>query len=217
MLNWPKLALSLLDVDSVPHTEVLDALARGIRSAEDIATRAAQADESYEAQWAIDEQCENIEVFLGIAYITLQTRISYVVSRAIGVCESLSQSTPAGDLMALGKTTKGFSQIEILWALANYFKHRDEWPGDWSGKKNANTVKVIQAIGLAPGSTGNLRTGAEALGLGTKKVPYSALERLNNIVQTWASHIHKTLDAEVKKYVPPPTRPPTKPGAKASR
>jgi hypothetical protein len=62
--------------------------------------------------------------------------------------------------------TSGCTLAEGINAFANYFKHRDEWPNDWSSLmgKEKETVRVIRAFGASEGSTGNLRTGLEGMG-----------------------------------------------------
>jgi hypothetical protein len=93
---------------------------------------------------------------------------------------------------ALGdRFDSSYSKIEVLWELANYFKHRDEWDLDtWDGpptKQIAHTVDVIRAAGLQPSSSGNMRTGAEALG----NPDYADLAVFEDVIERWARDVRK--------------------------
>jgi hypothetical protein len=64
-------------------------------------------------------------------------------------------------------TSSAITLIQFMDAVANYFKHRDEWDEwDWSKLtgQSKRTADVIQAGGLKHGTTGNLRAGAAMLG-----------------------------------------------------
>jgi hypothetical protein len=85
-----------------------------------------------------------------------------------------------------------WSKIELLWALANYFKHRDEWSShSWTDPKGPeqHTVPVILAAGLKPGSTGNLRRGAEALG----NSDYADMSVLQTVIREWADQVREAI------------------------
>jgi hypothetical protein len=86
----------------------------------------------------------------------------------------------------------GPSKIEVLWALANYFKHRDEWPPhSWTDPKGLeqHTVPVILAAGLKAGSTENLRRGAEALG----NSDYADMSVLQTVIREWADQVREAI------------------------
>jgi hypothetical protein len=91
-----------------------------------------------------------------------------------------------------------FSAVEGLNSFANYFKHRDEWPHDWTELQRNNekrTVAVIQAFGAQPGSTGNLRQGYSAL-FGDDN--YANVGRLAEAVETWTRAIRKAYEEELR-------------------
>jgi hypothetical protein len=71
--------------------------------------------------------------------------------------------------MAFGSSSVAnskFSEVQVIDAFANYFKHKAEWAGDWDKLKTLQlkTAQIIQAVGASQESTGNLRTGSKVLG-----------------------------------------------------
>jgi hypothetical protein len=85
-----------------------------------------------------------------------------------------------------------WSKIELLWALANYFKHRDEWSSlSWTNPQGLerHTVPVILAAGLKPGSTGNLRAGVAALG----NQDYENVSVFQTVIREWADQVREAI------------------------
>jgi hypothetical protein len=73
-----------------------------------------------------------------------------------------------------------------LWALANYFKHRDEWEhSDWAAftGQRKDTVDVLQQVGLEPGSTGNLRKAAKIFG----NAEFVDVDRFADVIDEWSA------------------------------
>jgi hypothetical protein len=125
----------------------------------------------------VDDQCELIENLLGAAFVVCQARITAVVSSSIKLAAYCGQKgipftayAPRKDaILTMGPTFPGstVTLIQFMDAVANYFKHRDEWDEvDWSklSTPSKRTADIIQVGGLKAGFTGNLRAGAEALG-----------------------------------------------------
>jgi len=82
-----------------------------------------------------------------------------------------------------------------VWALANYFKHREEWDKlDWSAldKQSRRTAEVIEQVQLASGSTGNLRRGFSAL----HNNSYAELKILAEIIDAWSAKVLAVCKAE---------------------
>lgn len=152
--------LRLLDyaIAADSYESVLSTLGSGIRAAE---RRIKSGVEE-----VADDEVEIIENLLGVAYVTCQPQIAAI---AHAVLRLPGHGLSARLLRASGpRFDSNYSKIEVLWELANYFKHRDKWSREtWTkppNKRTEHTVKVITVAGLECGSTGNLRTGAEALG-----------------------------------------------------
>lgn len=186
------------------YREVLDALAHAIQAASRRAEEAAESSRAGgDGGWGevvVDDQCDLIENLLGAAYIVCQTQITAITSVALSARSHALTIDPEvavfgghkvsvralGDPLPHNPTVVG---VEALWSLANYFKHREEWPhgSDWSKLEGQSkgTADCIAKLGLKPGSTGNLRTGAEALGNSS----FDDLQAFAGIVDTWGAKV----------------------------
>lgn len=101
------------------------------------------------------------------------------------------------------KVNCDFTEVEAINAVANYWKHVDEWSLDcvevegdevaWRWQGYEKTVRIVTALGMQPGSTGNLRTAAEALGINI----VSDLGPLRTKVGRWASDVTRSAKQEV--------------------
>ena len=67
-----------------------------------------------------------------------------------------------------------YTGIEAINAVANYWKHHEEWPrcseqngeclvSAWN-RDNRRTVEIVTSLGMSPSLTGNMRTAASAPG-----------------------------------------------------
>jgi hypothetical protein len=90
-----------------------------------------------------------------------------------------------------------FTEVQVIDAFANYFKHREEWIGEWANlpKQSADTARIIQAVGASRGSTGNLRTGAEALG----NESYADVVLFAEVLRRWLRSVHDAYRKELEK------------------
>lgn len=156
-----------------------------------------------------DEEVELIESLLGTAFVICQTNITCVVSRIYGL-HSFFQKKEGRSLGALGNSRKAlmkqcsdrlpespYSYVEIIDAFANYFKHHDEWPRDWTylSGHQVNTRDIISACGAVSGSTENLRLGAKALG----NSQYDAVLLFAEKLEVWRAHLSRTYDDELRR------------------
>jgi hypothetical protein len=183
------------------HSEVLSVLGQGIKASSTRINRADALGADDYAEAVVDAEIEIIEGLLGAAYVVCQTRVTAIAQAALHcrariIADGLA-FTSFGDkdyeVRRRGPRFNGqFSQIELLWALANYFKHRDEWPSDvWSNPQGLarHTVAVLLPAGLQPCSNGNLRTGAEALGM----PEYADTTVLENTIRKWADEVREEI------------------------
>jgi hypothetical protein len=174
--------LRLLDlaIAADSYESVVGALGAGIRAAEKRFESGGEEIADYEV--------EVIESMLGVAYVACQAQITAVVQAVLSL-PGQGLSGPA--LRARGPRFDGnHSKVEVLWELANFFKHRDQWSRDtWTNPPNKlteHTVTVITAAGLRYGSTaGNLRTGAEALGNTT----HTDMMIFQKIIRSWSTDV----------------------------
>ena len=203
--------LTLLDLALRDTTfeNVLRHLGEGVNAASRRAN-SAEGDEDW-VDAVVDEECDFIEDILGAAFVVCQTRITAITSLALqlrqrAVDKGTSFAAFGGkkeNVRALGEAAsllsvagQSVSKVEVLWALANYFKHRDEWRKmDWTelDKGQQPTVRVIVAAGLAAGSSGNLRRGARALG----NTSFEETEVFARIVNEWGEKVRGAIGKEL--------------------
>jgi hypothetical protein len=124
--------LRLLDlaIAADSYESVLSALGAGIRAAEKRINSGGEDIADYEV--------EVIENMLGVAYVACQPQITAVVQAALNLP---GHGLRARALRARGPRFDGsHSKVEVLWELANYFKHRDQWSRDsWTNPPNKQT------------------------------------------------------------------------------
>jgi len=195
--------LHLLDyvIQNDTHPEVLDVLGRGIKAAAARIDRAAKSGSDDYAEAVIDTETEIVEGLLGAAYVVCQTQITAIAQAALDcrarIIEDSLTFTAFGDrdyeVRRMGpRFDAQWSKIELLWALANYFKHRDEWsPNSWTNPQGLeqHTVPVILAAGLKSSSTGNLRSGAAALG----NPNYEDVSVFQSLIREWADEVREAI------------------------
>lgn len=192
--------------------EALSALQEGVkRCSEQIESARASGCEDH-ADLVTDEACDVVETLLGSAFMVCQTHIAQVVSEVIELHKTAlkprngnpgatlrTTTTKKADIMRHGCPVVGATDvtvIEALNALANYFKHRDEWPTNWNSAKplTSETIRVINAIGVSQFSTGNLRTGSEALG----NTDYQSMNVFANLLENWHDELMAGYESELK-------------------
>lgn len=184
----------------------LTPFSQAIKGIDAIIRRAEVENDSAYQGFFLDSDLELIETHLGCAFITCQVFLTAVVSR-VKALHDYHQSqgtkplaTTSGlkrDILAFGSSpvgTSGFSQIQVIDAFANYFKHRDEWSRPWSElrRQAKETAATITAVGAQEGSTGNLRRGAEAVG----NTSYSDVESYGSLILAWKDAICSAYRAE---------------------
>lgn len=184
-------------VDNDTYATVLNMLAKGVKAATDRIEKAEQEGPDDYADAVVDDETEIIESLLGTTYVLCQAQITAVTHAALRARkQALSDRLPfsafgdkSHDPRSLGDQFDAqYSKIEVLWALANYFKHREEWNRSiWDNPTGPAefTVPVLLAARLQKSSTGNLRTGAEALG----NPDYSNMTVFEDIVRRWADEV----------------------------
>ncbi len=139
----------------------------------------------------IDDLCDDLEEVLGLSFLICQKRITQVQSKVLwaqnriigekmnpifpelmGVssgefCRGLRKLSPVIHTQHLGATPQvAPSKVEAIWAVANFYKHSDEWhTTDWSAiiGPSKQTADVIMACGVKSSSTGQFRDAYEAL------------------------------------------------------
>ena len=199
--------------------DVFDHLGRGIvasRARIDAVVRDAEADDGYKDTVA-EEERELIDNLTGGALVTCQAAVSGIVAavQALGVRyeEETREKLPGlitsrtGLLGLSDQLPEGCSKAEAIDALANYYKHHDQWPeelreeneiGVWQWRADTGserTILQVRKLGLRPHDSRNLRQAGARLGLPSE----GDLHILGQIIETWAarvsSHVEERLVA----------------------
>jgi hypothetical protein len=152
---------------------------------------------------------DETEGLLAVAFVVAQTHVTQVVSRTLRVLESAKLAGQTLNVFGPPSTKVSryhilrtaselvpgttYTQVEVLEAFANYFKHHEEWRGDWAKLKDdkaQKTANVIVAAGAKKGSAANFRSGAEALGNGS----YKNVGVFVSIISAWRAGLTAALE-----------------------
>jgi hypothetical protein len=93
----------------------------------------------------------------------------------------------------------GLSEICLIDAVANYFKHHHEWPRDWAvepaNKGSRSTIELVLALGLRPrDAASNLQAALQGLGMST-----STMSSLAGKIQGWREKLAHRMCSELYK------------------
>lgn len=204
-LNVARMALQGLQAviydDDASHV-VLSALRNGILASNAHCAAAERADDHEWSHYVVDAECEKLENLLGVAYVMCQAQITAVKTwahRVLKHAKAGSASTldwRGHTLLALGPAVSAsttVTRVELIWALANYFKHSEEWTThEWSklNGRAKQTAETLVKVGIRH-SSGVLRTGAEILG----NAIYSELLLFSDHVDEWSQVVLKQCKA----------------------
>ena len=114
---------------------------------------------------------------------------------------TLSSTDNKKEILSVGSPlAKGsqFTEVAVIDACSNYFKHRDAWSYPWSKATGlqANTIEVIESVGATPYDIENLAKGAQAVGI---QVP-ETLHKLVDPLEEWCCKLYSLYQAELKGY-----------------
>jgi hypothetical protein len=207
------IVLRLLDLGGDRDLDdLLIPIGNSVRSSIKIVEEADKRGEQ-EDDWIIDDECERVEMSLGLTFVAAQTYMTRVISYAKRLHDWHERQTKSRLLLGITGQKKDeilgvvtpkicgtqYTAAEAVNSFANYFKHRDEWPFNWSQLTRSNekqTVAVIEALGAQPGSTGNLRCGYSSL-FG-QNVPFDQVTRLTDVVLDWARALKSAYEQELQ-------------------
>lgn len=139
-----------------------------------------------------DEANEQTEGFLGIAFVAAQTYITGAIADA----RKLANSTDPTKRKALKDYSdlisgKGITKAELCNAVANYFKHHEEWP-NWNPdpanrreKGTYETIETLKAVGITETTSYPCQEAAKVLWGFTS----SDLEQLLSILKHWRRNL----------------------------
>lgn len=134
---------------------------------------------------------------MGIAFVTAQVYIAGTVSDAKKLLEPFTV-TKANLLKDFSKQIPGseITEIELCDALANYFKHHDEWSSDWSfTNQNKVTIGVLRSVGLDHHDSYPCILAADILFFDTLSPPSHYLSALLSMIVEWRRKVMNGLDS----------------------
>lgn len=192
-------------VDQIERT--LTTMSMAIRESDNTIHLAEETGDEQFIDFVVDEETVFIETLLGTGFVLCQTYITYVVSHVRKLHDSCQRkgiklSTTDGSKWAIMRlesnlvTGTPYSEIQVIDAFANYFKHHEEWNGLWATIQGLPkfTIDVLQAVGAGQFSSGNFRNAAERLGNRT----YDNFGVFTEIIRKWGLAVHARYDGELQ-------------------
>ena len=218
----PCLQLVELAVDDQTLDKLFSVIQEGIVSSSRRIKSASQSGGELFLEAVTDDECDSIEQLLGLAFVVGQTFITAVrscLAQLSAICNT-DIGSPLGfvtgpkgyEVLKLGDRMRNnpeHSEIQVINAIANYWKHQEEWPTRterkeeclelvWDQRQMGNdekrTVEIVASIGISPYSTGNLRTAYKAFGLTSS---YEDLLQIRDKLRNWAHSLHRRAQSEI--------------------
>lgn len=163
------------------------------------------------------DECEQIEDLLGIAFVVAQTYLTSVRTALVRASSYLRKplsfigNGEGHSLYALENPIEPISgrpSIEVVNAIANYWKHHEEWQVQWpklvdnlwesywdnskGSKGTKKAIEIAHAIGMRPSSSGNMRVAVSTLGVSK----LYDLAPLRHILKNWADCLFEKVKPE---------------------
>ena len=91
---------------------------------------------------------EQAETIFGIAFVAAQTYITGTVSDMMVINEKVKLSK--FEMLSLGSPMVGqISKVHLINAIANYYKHHEEW-SDWNVEgQSKKTIEALKSCGIS--------------------------------------------------------------------
>ena len=140
-----------------------------------------------------EHDLEVVNLLVGSVFVLGQAAITQTVSIVIKLRNLAGNALwfPSGkaeimSMEAIIHPATGLSEIALLDAVANYFKHHYEWPSNWSGATEAQqrTIDIVLKLGLIPDGEDNLRVALQNLGMNSKN-----MWLLGRAIQEWRERL----------------------------
>lgn len=136
----------------------------------------------------LEMRLEAQSILIGAAFVTGQSMINKTVAILRRAREAGALMLPDNKLGLMSFETEshdGVALIPAINAVANYFKHHDEWTPDWTDAAGlaAQTIREVRAIHLRPESPApdNLWTAMRAVGAAAPR----GVSKISDDVHEW--------------------------------
>jgi hypothetical protein len=146
---------------------------------------------------------EQIDALLGAAFVTCQAYIAAALATAREAAEPETEPS-RGELLRRGTLLvgrTGYTRVELIDALADYYKHRDGWDPDWAAIERADhrAAEIVASLGAQPRSPDILLRGARALGVDDFRLLDSLATELADWSTTLISELRVPLEEPAKE------------------
>jgi len=186
-----------------------------IRRSEKARRNAARQGNPDYAEAVAEREADYLEELVGASFLVLQTKIRRVTRAAERLAKFMREHhglTMNGldhqSIFGLGGNCRktGHSRIALIWAVGNYYKHRDEWDAEvWKDpptgaqgrdphRQSRGTRRTVEKLGIVQHSPNNMRRALEFFGI----KPYSKCEVLAEKVQAWAKKVYQLAEKECR-------------------
>lgn len=145
-----------------------------------------------------EHQIEVTSLLIGSAFVLGQTSITQAVAIARKLRDLAGKPSwvpnSKVDILRFEASIHGDtgeSEMVLIDAVANYFKHHHEWPSDWSHQTqgpHSRTIKVVCRLGLSPEAYDNLGAAVHSLGFGA-----AGVGSLGGRIQAWRERLAENL------------------------
>jgi hypothetical protein len=154
----------------------------------------------------VDEEHTEDVIFnlIGSAFVLAQTSIVQAAAIATKLRDIAGKPSWMPDskigVMKVESTIHqitGLSEMVLFNAVANYFKHRHQWPSNWgqdqSAPRERQTIEIVVKLGLSPTAVNNLEIALRNLQLAN-------LLALGESIQTWRERLAQHLRALLREH-----------------
>jgi hypothetical protein len=151
-----------------------------------------------------EHDLEVVRLLVGSAFVLGQSVITQTVSIVTGLRSLVGDPS----WLPLGRTSimsteaaihaaTGLSEIVLVDAVANYFKHHYEWPSNWVGASEAQrrTIDTVLKLGLVPAREDNLGVALQNLGMRADN-----MTRMGTAIQEWRERLAESLRRQLDNH-----------------
>lgn len=154
-----------------------------------------------------EHHLEKISLLIGSVFVLGQAALTEAVAivRSLRAMAGEPPWLPASrdEILQIGSTihaATGLSEIVLIDAVANYFKHHHEWPKDWAaeGAKGLErrTIEFVLALGFTPGDhQNNLEAALHGLGVNS-----STMGSLASKIQRWRETLAQSIRSDLHDH-----------------
>lgn len=151
-----------------------------------------------------EHHIEVISILIGSTFVLGQTAITQTVSIAKWIYDLAGKPEwlhgDKGSVMQTEATLHlktNLSEVVLIDAVANYFKHHSEWPDDWTPTRSSKrTIDLVRELGLSPETNldDNLRTALYELDLTAPR------PSLGSRIQKWRERLADNLRRKLQNH-----------------